>query len=124
MTYFPILPIRWKLTVVRRERRNSTIAFHWVPVASWEDAGADVSFTDKAVNATTDWKATRDALVKLGRPGNVPAFAGWTLEVPYDGTMLNGHFSGATPVTNEVCSWLEDDLKHLFRNLPSSDGTF
>jgi hypothetical protein len=69
MIYFPILPIRWKLTVLRRERRNSTIAFHWVPVASWEDAGADVSFTDKAVNAMPDWKATRDALVKLGRPG-------------------------------------------------------
>jgi hypothetical protein len=87
-------------------------------------AGADVSFTDKAVNAMPDWKATRDALVKLGRPGNLPAFAGSTLEVPYDGTTLNGHFSGATPVTNEICSWLEDELKHLFRDLPSSDGAF
>jgi hypothetical protein len=125
MIYFPILPIRWKLTVLRRDRRQglSTVYFHWLPVESWQDAGADVSFTDKALSAIPDWQAARDALVKLGRP-DTHILAGWTLHFPYDGTMPNGHFSGTTTVTNEVCSWLEDDLKHLFEGLPSSDGAF
>ena len=124
LVYFPILPIRWKLTVLQREQRNSTVSFHWFPVASWEDAGADLSFTRQPVTTLPDWEAARDALVKLGRPGNLPAFLGWSLQVPYDGTTYSGHFTGATPVTNEVCSWLEDDLKHLFGNLPGSDGAF
>jgi hypothetical protein len=127
MIYFPILPIRWKLTVLRRDRREgrSTVYFHWLPVESWQDAGADVSFTDKGLSVTPDWKAAQEALVKLGRPGtHVPAFAGWTRHFPYDGTMPNGHFSGTTPVTNEVRSWLEDDLKSLFQALPSGDGAF
>jgi hypothetical protein len=69
-----------------------------------------------------DWEAAREALVKLGRPGaRIPAFGGWTLHFPYDGTMSN---DGATLVTNEVRSWLEDDLKHLFEGLPSGDVAF
>jgi len=127
MRYFPILPIRWKLTVVRRDRREglSTIYFHWVPVESWQEAGADVFFADGAPSAMPDWEAARDALTKLGRrSSHIPFFDGWKLHFPYDGTLLTGYFSGATPVTNEVCSWLEHDLKHLFEGLPSSDGAF
>jgi hypothetical protein len=127
MIYFPILPIRWKLTVLRRDRREglSTVYFNWLPVESWQDAGADVSFTDQGLSTMPDWEVAREALVKLGRPDtHIPAYAGWTLHPPYDGTMLNGHFSGTTPVTNEVCSWLQDDLKHLFEGLPYSDGAF
>jgi hypothetical protein len=126
MIYFPILPIRWKLTVRRRDRREglSTIYFHWFPVESWQDAGADVSFTEERLGAMADWEAAREALVKLGRPSRLPAFEGWRLHFRYDGTMPNGHFSGTTPVTNQVRSWLEDDLKHLFEGLPPSDGAF
>jgi hypothetical protein len=127
MIYYPILPIRWKLSVLRRDRREklSTIYFHWLPVESWEEAGADVSFTEDGLNVMPDWKAAQEALRKLGRPDtHVPAFGGWTLHFPYDGTMPNGHFSGTTPVTNEVLSWLEEDLKYLFEGLPLSDGAF
>ncbi|MBB6245695.1 type I restriction enzyme HsdR N-terminal domain-containing protein [Rhodanobacter sp. A1T4] len=127
MIYFPLLPIRWKLTVHRRDRREglSTIYFHWFPVESWQDAGADVSFSSAGPSAMPDWKEVQEALVKLGRPSTrIPSFGGWTMHFPYDGTMPNGYFSGATSVTNEVCSWLEDDLKHLFEGLPSSDGAF
>jgi hypothetical protein len=31
---------------------------------------------------------------------------------------------GATTVTHEVCSLLTDELKHVFRALPSGDGAF
>jgi hypothetical protein len=127
MIYFPILPIRWKLTVLRRDRRDglSTIYFHWVPVESWQEAGADVSFGDRGLSGVPDWKVIREALAKLGRrSSHIPFYEGWSLHFPYDGSLPNGHFSGTTPVTNEVLSWLEDDLKHLFEGLPSSDGAF
>ena len=126
--HFPILPIRWKLTVVRRDRREglSTIGFHWIPVESWDDAGADVSFSDKLPPAgIPDFEAVRAALAKLGRPAAwLPGLVGWTRQQQYDGSTLYGHFDGMTPVVSTVCSWLNDDLKHLFEGLPASDGSF
>ena len=119
MIYFPILPVRWKLTVRRLDRREglSALWFSWLPVASWEEAGADVTFTG-TLNPP-DVTAARDALAKLGRPTyRIPRFAGTKLLFPYDGTQPTGRFDGATAVTHEVCSWLEDDLKHLFEGLP------
>src|SRR5207302_79616 len=127
MIYFPILPVRWKLTVRRRDRREglSALSFSWLPVASWEEAGADVTFTNGTFLNPPDVTAARDALAKLGRPTyRIPRFAGTKLLFPYDGTQPIGRFDGATAVTHEVCSWLEDDLKHLFEGLPSSDGAY
>jgi hypothetical protein len=125
--HFPILPIRWKLTVVRRDRHEglSTIGFNWIPVESWDDAGADVAFSDKLPGEIPDFEAVRAALAKLGRPSaRLPGLLGWTLQQQYDGHTLSGHFNGMTPVVSEVCSWLNDDLKHLFKGLPASDGSF
>ena len=127
MIYFPILPVRWKLTVRRRDRRDglSALSFSCLPVASWEEAGADVTFTNGTFLNPPDVTAARDALAKLGRPTyRIPRFAGTKLLFPYDGTQPTGRFDGATAVTHEVCSGLEDDLKHLFEGLPSSDGAF
>jgi hypothetical protein len=127
MIWFPILPIRWKLTVQRRDRREglSVVYFHWFPVESWLDAGADVTFAEKGPSLMPDWKLAQEALVKLGRPADhIPAFGGWSLHFPYDGTAFNGHFNGWTPVTTEAISWLQDDLKRLFEGLPSGDGAF
>jgi hypothetical protein len=41
MSSFTALPIRWKLTVLRRGRTvgTFTVYFHWLPVASWDEAG-------------------------------------------------------------------------------------
>ena len=125
--YFPILPIRWKLTVVRRDRREgpSTIGFHWIPVESWHNAGADVSFADELPGGIPDFEAVRAALTKLGRPAaRLPGLMGWTRQQQYDGSTLHGHFDGMSPVVSTVCSWLNDDLKHLFEGLPTSDGSF
>jgi Type I restriction enzyme R protein N terminus (HSDR_N) len=125
--HFPILPIRWKLTVVRRDRREglSTIGLDWIPVESWDDAGADVSFADKLPGGIRDFQGVCAALTKLGRPAaRLPGLVGWTRQQQYDGSTLDGHFDGMTPVVSTVCSWLKDDLKHLFEGLPASDGSF
>ena len=127
MIYFPILPVRWKLTVETCDLRKGrpVVLFTWLPVASWEEAGADVTFANGAPSKFPDVVAVRDALAKLGRPSSrVPYFTGSKRLFPYDGTQPTGRFNGATPVSHQVCSWLQDDLKHLFKGLPSSDGAF
>jgi hypothetical protein len=79
--HFPILPIRWKLTVVRRDRREdpSTIGINWIPVESWDNAGADVAFADELPGGIPDFEAVRAALTKLRRPAaRLPGLLGWT----------------------------------------------
>jgi len=126
MGSFTRLPIRWKLTVIRRDQTvgTSTIYFHWVPVATWNDAGADVVFTDRPA-PPRDWKETRDELARLGRPNSrVGYFAGFTQMSSYDGRQWAGYFDGATPVMHEVCSLLKYEIDHLFEALPHSDRAF
>jgi Type I restriction enzyme R protein N terminus (HSDR_N) len=120
------LPIRWKLTVVRQDRTigTSTVYFHWLPVATWNDAGADVAFTDQGVSFP-DGKEVFDELARLNRSSSrIDHFGGFTQLSLYDGRHWNGRFDGATSVTHEVCSLLKDELKHLFKALPHSDGAF
>jgi hypothetical protein len=126
MSSFTRLPIRWNLTVIRRDRTvgTSTVYFYWLPVATWNDAGADVAFADRGV-PLPDWKGALDELARLNRPNSrIARFGGFTQMSFYDGRQWNGYFDGATSVTHEVCSLLEDELKHLFEALPHSDGAF
>ncbi len=105
------------------ESRRSIVIFpRWAPVADWSDAGADVSFADRSPDRQPQWEEARDALVALGRPIHVPHYGGFTTHFGYSGTLLTGYFSGATPVTNEVISWLRDELRRLFGNLPRAMG--
>jgi Type I restriction enzyme R protein N terminus (HSDR_N) len=126
MIFFPILPIRWNLMVARHavSARTFVIFPHWTPVKDWKDAGADVTFAEKGPDHPPAWEDVRDALVALGRPTNIPHYGGFTTHFGYDGSMPTGYFSGTTPVTNEVISWLRDELRRMFRNLPSGDRAF
>ncbi len=126
MASFTRLPIRWNLTVVRRAPPVGTPAvyFHWLPVATWNAAGADVAFADQGV-PLPDWKEALDELARLNRPNSrLGGFGGFKHMSSYDGRQWNGRFDGATSVTHEVCSLLEGELKHLFEALPHSDGAF
>jgi hypothetical protein len=121
--FFTVLPIRWKLTVVRRGRTEtlSAVYFRWIPVESWDEAGADVTFSGSSV-LLPDPEETRQALAKLNRPSSiVRRIGGFTRLSSYDGYQWNGYFDGATPVMHEVCSLLTDELRHLFGPLPHSD---
>lgn len=127
MRFFPLLPIRWKLAVRRYAPPNRTFVIfpHWTPVKEWSDAGADVTFpVEHPAVAVPPWEEIREALLALGRPPNVPHYGGFTTHVGYGGATPTGYFSGATPATTEATSWLREDLREIFRNLPSSDGAF
>jgi hypothetical protein len=126
MIFYPILPIRWNLTVVRRGTFDRTFVIfpRWTPVRDWKDAGADVTFAEKGPDRQPSWEEARDALIALGRPINIPHYGGFTTHFGYDGARSNGYFSGTTPATNEVMSWLRDEIRRMFQDLPLGDGSF
>jgi hypothetical protein len=118
------LPARWDLTVVKRDASvgGSTVYFKWLPVLSWDQAGADVTFSERSI-PFTDGADTREALAKLNRPNSRIYRIGGFSQLPFfDGRQWNGHFDGATTVTHEVCSLLTEELKHVFSALPSHDS--
>jgi hypothetical protein len=128
-SYFAALPVRWSFTIVKSGMLPGHFEayFRSRPVASWDEAGADVAFAEAgAPAASLDWEGTREALAALGRPNaRIPHFSGSMALLPsYDGRQWNGYFDGATPVTHQVTSWLKDEIDRLFAALPGSDGAF
>ncbi len=128
-SYFAALPVRWSFTVVNTGRFPGHRSADWrsSPVASWDEAGADVAFAEAGAPAPPfDWDGTSKTLSALGRThARIPHFAGSMAFLPrYDGRQWNEHFDGATPVTHLVCAWLKEEVEGLFRALPGSDGAF
>ncbi|WP_439402869.1 type I restriction enzyme HsdR N-terminal domain-containing protein [Bradyrhizobium sp. DASA03068] len=129
MTFFPVLPVRWRLTVVRQvpPRMGSTIYFSWSPVATWQEAGADVTFDSRAPFADIgqleqEVEQTRTALAALGRPNaNIPRYGGFTQLSDFSGRQWTGHFDGATPAIHDACSLLTHDLERVFSSMPHRD---
>jgi hypothetical protein len=116
-------PIRWKLTVLRQEASGigSTVYFRWTPVASWSEAGADVTFGDNPP-APVASDVTSAELAALGRPNErFSRYAGFMPLSDFTGRQWNHHFDGATPVMHEVCSLLKDELEHVFSAMPARD---
>jgi hypothetical protein len=122
MACYTSLPERWDITLLRDPTpfgfRRMTA--RWQPVASWQDAGADVRFA----NIIPPWCGDNDlrkALEQLGRPadrytiesmGPVPSFEGyWT----------DGRSPSTTAIVRAVCSLLKNDIEYLFSQLPSHE---
>jgi hypothetical protein len=123
MAFFPSLPVRWNLTVVRRAPSDggSSIYFNWSPVATWQQAGADVVFGGKG-SSFEDVEVTRAALAALGRPNALlPRYNGFTQLSDFSGRQWNNHFDGATPAVHDVSSLLKDDLDRVFSSMPRRD---
>jgi len=104
MACYTILPARWDITLTRQSRifQSPKIHANWLPVASWDDAGADVRFADSPPPWRGD-KDLREALEKLGRPANRYPI-GWNGPMlSFDGYWWDGRFQSATAVAREVC---------------------
>ena len=125
MGFYTALPLRWDTTVVRREPASlgATIYYKTLPIASWEQAGADVRFSDRAPGFA-DLKEFRDELSKVGRSKSIfYGQSGFSPLPGFDGRQSSGYFDGATPVVHEVCSMLKDELANLFSAIPHNDGS-
>lgn len=129
VSYFAAFPVRWSFTLPTGVQSPQYRGACWrsSPVASWDDAGADVAFGDNAAIATAeDWEDIRNALSALGRTDSrIPQYTGSMAFLPcHDGRQWSGHFDGATPVTHQICAWLKEEVERLFTALPGSDDAF
>jgi hypothetical protein len=123
MPFRTVLPLRWDLTVVRRKPswHGAAIYFKILPVASWEEAGADVRFSDQSP-APSDFDEFPTELAKLGRSSSIFGGRwGFTGLSNFDGQDWTGHFDGGTTVAHEVRSMLKDELAKLFEAIPYRD---
>lgn len=122
MAFYTALPLRWDTTVVRHDPRGAMIHYKILPTASWEQAGADVRFSDSAAGFV-DFKEFRDALAKVGRSTSIfYGRSGYRPLPNFDGRQWSGRFDGATTVVHEVCSMVNDELTSLFSAIPFHDG--
>ncbi|WP_158928819.1 type I restriction enzyme HsdR N-terminal domain-containing protein [Acidisphaera sp. S103] len=125
--FFTALPIRWKLTVVKSDQTKNryAVVFRWLPVESWDEAGADVIFSDD-YEPFPGPDETRNALAKLNRPNSIiRRNGGFTPLSSYNGYQWDGgYFDGGTPVTHQVRSLLMAELRDIFDSLPGGDGAF
>lgn len=123
MACYTILPARWDITITRQSQLflGPQIHANWLPVASWNDAGADVRFAD----SPPPWRSDKDlpeALEKLKRSTN-RYLIGWNGSMPsFDGYWWDGRFQSTTAVAREVCSLIKKEVEHLFSALPSHDA--
>jgi Type I restriction enzyme R protein N terminus (HSDR_N) len=116
------LPERYDITLTHDSRELAGFQVHgkWRPVASWDEAGADVRFAD-CPHPWSDDNGLREALEKLGRPANRYTIE-WNGPMPsFEGYWWDGRFPCATALVREVCSLLKEDIEHLFSALPSHE---
>ena len=123
--FYSSLPVRWRLTVIKRDRgsrRIITVCHRWFPVPSWDEAGADVEFSDVPPEwfAQSDASEVRAALAKLGRLNSRTSIrTGWGPIPRFDGTSPYGPFYGETSVASSACDLIMEEVKGLFSELPS-----
>jgi len=121
MASYTCLPARWEITVVKGHPFGPTVHSNWSPVASWQDAGAEVTFSDNPPPWRYD-DELRQALDKLKRPSDRYSTGGFSIMPSFEGRWWDGRFSGATAVAREVCSMLKKEIEYLFSALPSRDA--
>ena len=126
MILYPILPLRWNLRVVRGGplEGSFTVYPRWTPVRSWKEAGADVSFEGPLPDPMPPWDEIGQSLIALGRPPNIAHYGGFSTHLGYDGRTLMDHHGDATRAASKAISWLKEEVKRIFKNLPASDGSF
>lgn len=127
--FYNSLPVRWDiaLRIQQDSWRPPWAHYSWRPVENWGEAGADFEFTDNTPERFLNWDVGRiqKTLRRLGRL--TPYSRIWTGSsvIPhFDGNSMTGEFGGETPIIEEVCHYIEEDLKHLFKLCPSSDIPF
>lgn len=124
-SYFAALPVRWQFYVGNdepAERHGAAMRGH--PVASWDDAGADVVFEQNIRDVPDlDWDKAAQDLAALGRAdARIPDFAGSGYVLPqHEGREWTGYYNGSTAAMQLVRAWLKEEIKQFFDALPAGD---
>lgn len=119
------MPVRWDVLIRPHEQHYQSCAlYRCKPVASWDDAGADVAFvsTFPEFSLERDYLELQEQLRRLGRLTDKSQIWGSSGILPrFDGHSWAGAYTGDTPILFEVCEYIDDDLKRLFNSAPGSD---
>ncbi len=122
--HFPSLPGQWDLVITRSNRLSGIPAIHfrWLPAEKWDDAGANVAFSEGPPNwdMEADYTMIVSRLVSLGRPTDRGIVSGFRQMPQFDGNHWLGSFDGETSVMREVTDMLLEDIKALFKEVPTS----
>lgn len=125
------LPVRWQIMIVRRapddtdpwsRHYNSSLLYSWMPVESWNDAGADVLFSRKA-----DWNFRKHlddvqrVLEKLGRQSRQSKPWAGSTGMPSFEVVRQTTFKGETLALSSACEYLVRDLNDVFSELPKRE---
>lgn len=122
--FYNVLPIRWKLNVIYRANMplRTVVYFHWMPVATWEEAGADVEFSEPAtLPDDTLFGRLREELQRLGRPTNhISMFGGWRVLSSFKDFNSKMPRTESSPLS-DACAQLKHDVEQLFSGMPRAD---
>lgn len=124
--FYNSLPVRWDIALrIQQDSWQPHWAhYRWRPVENWDEAGADFEFAKNTPERFLSWDflEVQEALSKFGRlTPNSRIWMGNGITPRFDGNSMTGGFDGETPVIEEVCNYIKEDLKHLFRFCPGGD---
>jgi hypothetical protein len=124
--FYNALPVRWRITVVDGGSPfGPTIYNSWLPVENWDQAGADVEFSDKpALWEEADFVKMRDELQRLGRLTKHTAIfgGGWRVLASFHDFNSVVADTESSPF-RDACAQLKSDVERLFSEMPSHDRT-
>lgn len=124
--FYTSLPVRWDiaLQIPRDPQQRTWAQYSWRPVQDWDQAGADLKFTEDTLERFGNWdfSEVQEALRKLGRlTRKSRIWIGSGITPRFEGSSMTGAFYDETPVMREVCNYIHDDLRRLFKACPGGD---
>jgi hypothetical protein len=126
LAFYNALPVRWQITVVGRGSPfGPTIYDNWMPVEGWDQAGADIAFSDEpAPWEEVGFVKMRDELQRLGRLNKHTAIFGGGWRLLSSLYNLNSQIvdTESSPF-GDACAQLKHDVERLFSEMPSHDRT-
>lgn len=124
LSFMAAIPVRYEFTVEPARQDSAWRSAHrtWLPVATWDEAGADVQFGARAFDlSSSHLSKVENEFARIGRPlGAARAEEGKGRIFATEGLMVGGT-SVESPAMQMACSKLRGDLEHLFAGLPRAD---
>jgi hypothetical protein len=124
--FYTSMPVRWDIAVPPRRDafRQPWTQYRWLPVKTWDEAGADLEFVSEQPKRFnwSSFSEIQEEVRKLGRlTKHTHIWGGSGIAPRFDGNSMNGGFDGETAVMREVCDYIKDDIKRLFEHCPGAD---
>lgn len=114
LLFYRALPVRYKVALYPSEFHGAASSRRWIPVATWDEAGADVEIspTDDTWSTLDHFERAREDFARLGREGQGALSMAQCSAPRFDGHSLM-RFSGETSTLRDAMLMLTDDLERI-----------